>query len=186
MKPTEELKNEHEAIKIALGILSEISRRLEAGEKVKVDHLEGLLEFIRVFADRCHHGKEEGLLFPAMEKAGIPRDKGPIGVMLAEHEEGRAYVRGMAQAVEEYKKGGKTAGPDFAVNARNYAALLSSHIDKEDRILYPMGDSRFPPAIQDALGRGFEKIEEDVVGPGKHEEFRRFLHRMKNEYPRKA
>ena len=184
MKPTEDLKKEHEAIKIMLRILGEVSKRLDAGEKVNAEHLDSILEFIQVFADKCHHGKEEGLLFPAMEKAGIPRERGPIGVMLNEHKEGRDFVKGMKEAVAKYKKGERTAGGQIAENARNYAGLLSKHIEKEDKILYPMADGRLSAAARMDLEKGFEKIEKDVIGPGRHEEFHGLLHRLKDEYLR--
>ncbi len=71
-----------------------------------------------MFADQCHHGKEEDLLFPAMEAAGIPRESGPIGVMLEEHNIGRQYVRGMAEAVSGYRAGETQAGRAFAQNAK--------------------------------------------------------------------
>ena len=65
--------------------------------------LANLQEFFRLFADQCHHGKEEELLFPLLEQKGIPRTGGPIGVTLHEHEEGRALVRQMGDAVEATK-----------------------------------------------------------------------------------
>jgi hemerythrin-like domain-containing protein len=182
MKPTEDLKKEHEAIKLMLRILEEVSKRLEAGEKVNAEHLDSILEFIQVFAYKCHHGKEEGLLFPAMEKAGIPREHGPIGAMLYEHKEGRNFGKGMNEAVAEYKKGRKKDGREVAKNARNYADLLSKHIEKEDNILYPMADGRLSAAAQEDLEKGFEKIEKEVIGPGRHEEFHRVLHRLNEEY----
>lgn len=186
MKPTEDLKKEHEAIKLMLRILEEVSKRLEAGTKVNAEHLDSILEFIQVFADRCHHGKEEGLLFPAMEKAGIPGEREPIGVMLYEHKEGRNFVKGMNEAVAKYKKGGKKAGREVAKNARNYVSLLSKHIEKEDNILYPMADGKLSAVAQNDLEKGFEKIEREVIGPGRHEEFHRLLHRLKEEYLKQA
>jgi hemerythrin-like domain-containing protein len=150
MKPTEALKKEHEAIKLMLRILEEVSERLESGEKVGPERPESILEFIRVFADKCHHGKEEGLLFPAMEKVGIPRARGPIGVMLFEHKEGRNFVKGMSEAVEKYADG-----------------LLSA-------------------AAQEELEKGFERIETEVIGTGRHEEFHGLLHRLKEEYLKQA
>ncbi len=66
MRPTEELKREHEAIKLMLRILEKVSEKLESGEDVNTDHLDKILEFIQVFADKCHHGKEEDFLFKEM------------------------------------------------------------------------------------------------------------------------
>lgn len=182
MKPTDDLKKEHEAIKLMLRILEAISKMLESGEKVDAKHLDSMVEFIQVFADKCHHGKEEGLLFPAMERAGIPRERGPIGMMLFEHTEGRDFVKGMKEAAAKYRKGDPKAGGEFAKQARNYANLLSSHIGKEDNILYPMADARLSEAAQQDLEKGFEKIEKEVIGQGRHEEFHELLHRLEEEY----
>jgi hemerythrin-like domain-containing protein len=182
MKPTEELKKEHEAIKLMIRIMGSISERLESGKKVDPKHLESILEFIRVFADKCHHAKEEDLLFPAMEKVGIPREGGPVGVMLHEHEEGRGYVKAMGEGIAQYAKGESKGASKIAENARNYMALLSQHIDKENNILYPMADKRISEAGQKELEEGFEKVEREIVGPGRHEEFHRLLHSLKEEY----
>jgi hemerythrin-like domain-containing protein len=182
MKPTEELSTEHQAILLMIRVLDKMSDRLESGGEVDTSHLEKAVEFIKVFADKCHHGKEEDLLFPAMEKAGIPRSGGPLGVMLHEHVLGRGYVKAMAEAVAGINKGDRGAGARFAENARNYSALLSQHIFKEDNILYPMADGRLSAAQQDELTVCFADVEEKVVGHGKHEEFHRLLKDLEAAY----
>lgn len=182
MRATEELVTEHGAIKRMLRIIDEVSRRLDAGEPVATEDLEGIVEFIRVFADKCHHAKEEGLLFPAMVEAGIPREQGPIGVMLSEHDVGRGYVGRMADAVRRYGGGDREAAAEVAENARGYAALLAQHIDKEDHILYPMADRVLTDERQRELLEEFEVIERDVVGAGKHEEFHELLDRLEGTY----
>lgn len=182
MKPTEQLKEEHEAIKVMLEIIEKVSQKLEAGEAVDPGHLESMIDFIRTFADKCHHGKEEDLLFPAMEEAGIPKEGGPIGMMLSEHELGRQYVRGAGGAVAGYRQGDKKAGLQFAENARNYAALLDEHIDKENNILYMMADMHLSPEKQAELVKEFERVEEERIGPGKHEELHQLLHNLRDVY----
>ncbi|MEM3061405.1 MAG: hemerythrin domain-containing protein, partial [Candidatus Bathyarchaeia archaeon] len=82
--------------------MEKVCEKLDSGERVEPGHLEQVLEFIKFFADKCHHGKEEDLLFPAMEEAGIPKGGGPIGMMLTEHAMGRGYVKAMSKAAEEY------------------------------------------------------------------------------------
>ena len=123
MKATEELKEEHKAIKLTLSILSNVSQKLESGKKVDQEDLDSILDFIKTFADKCHHGKEEDLLFVAMENVGIPRDRGPIGVMLKEHEMGRSYVRNMSEAVDKYKAGELSYSSQFVENAKRYIEL---------------------------------------------------------------
>ena len=182
MRPTAQLSHEHQAILRAIRILERVAERLETARAVAPGHLAKAIDFIRVFADKCHHGKEEGLLFPAMEKAGIPRQGGPIGVMLQEHATGRGYVTAMADAVARIAKGDKAAAGPFVENARNYGALLTAHIHKEDHILFPMADARLTPAQQEELEAGFAEVEKRVLGHGKHEGYIRLLEELESAY----
>jgi len=183
MKPTAELSHEHQDILRMIRILGKMADGLEAGSPVEADDLERAVEFIRIFADKCHHAKEEGHLFPEMERAGIPRDRGPIGVMLAEHVEGRKHVAGMAGAIPGVRRGSRKAAETFAAGARGYGGLLAQHIYKEDNILYPMADARLSHDQQMSLEACFAEVEKNIVGEGKHEEFRRLLERLEARYP---
>jgi hemerythrin-like domain-containing protein len=180
--PIEQLKKEHNAIKLMLKILDAVSLELEAGKKIIPGDLDKMAEFIKIFSDKCHHGKEEDLLFPAMEEAGIPKDDGPIRVMLEEHDIGRNYVKELVKAVEEYKGGDKKAAKKIAQSAGNYTALLSQHIDKENNILYPIAEDCLSPEKKEELLEAFERAEEEKIGEGKHEEFHRLLERLEKTY----
>jgi hemerythrin-like domain-containing protein len=182
MRPTKELKTEHEAIKWMLRIMERVCARLESGQPVDAGQLERIVEFIQVFADRCHHAKEEDWLFVAMEKAGIPRQSGPIGVMLAEHAMGRNYVKAMSQAIAAYKAGDRPAASKIAENARGYIALLAQHIDKEDNILYPMADRALTETTQQELSEAFKEVERERIGAGRHEAFHELLRELDRVY----
>ena len=88
MKATDELRKEHQGIELMLRVLQAVAEKFKRGERVNTEHLDGILEFLSIFVDKCHHGKEEEFLFPALEAAGVRREDGPIGVMLSEHEQG--------------------------------------------------------------------------------------------------
>ena len=180
-KATQQLKDEHDGIKLMFQILYKICERHKATGDLNIDHLVNIIEFFKIFVDKCHHGKEEDLLFPAMEQAGIPR-QGPIGVMLAEHEKGRGYVKAINAALEKYQTGDKSAAVELTENAEEYMDLMLSHIDKEDNVLYPMGDQRFSKEKDEELYGEFEKIEEERIGAGKHEEFHKLLRNLKEIY----
>jgi hemerythrin-like domain-containing protein len=182
MTPTEQLKEEHQGITLMLKVLERVCTKMEMKEKVDLAHLEGIVEFFRVFADKCHHGKEEDLLFPEMEKAGIPKEKGPIGVMLAEHTQGRAYVRAMGEAATRYKQGEARARTEFAENGRNYITLLAQHIQKENNVLFPMGDRVLAKEKQEKLVEDFEDLEREKIGAGTHESFHELLHHLQEIY----
>ena len=93
MKPTEQLRHEHEGIKLVLAVPERLASRMYSATSVNSADMDDVLEFITVFCDRCHHGKEEGLLFPALTSTGRPNLSGPITVMLSEHEQARALVK---------------------------------------------------------------------------------------------
>jgi len=182
MKATDELKKEHRAVKTAMVILDTICGRIETDQPFETEHLDQLLEFIRVFTDTCHHGKEEDILFPALEAAGVPKEAGPIMVMLQEHETMRGYIRGFAGGLERYKTGDESAVDQIVENVRAYLQWLESHIDKEENILFAIADVHLDAAKQEALYREFEELEEERIGHGVHEQFHETLHALRDIY----
>lgn len=181
MSATENLKEEHQVILRMIKVLTVASDKLERGEDVSLDVFKKAVDFIGTFADRCHHGKEQDALFPAMGERGIPTGGGPIAVMLMEHEKGRKYVRGLAEVLAKYERGDKTAKKAIMENARSYAELLDQHIYKEDNILYPMGDRVLSPSDNKELSEKFEKIEKEVIGEGKHEYYLHMINELEEE-----
>lgn len=181
MKATQHLKDEHEGVKVMLGILEKVCKQLEKTGTLNKEHFERILGFLKIFVDRCHHGKEEELLFPALEAAGVPKD-GPIRVMLQEHELGRKYIRAMSDSFAGFTIGDKSASQNIVQNAQDYITLLRDHIEKENNILFAMGDRLLSKKTQDELFEGFEKIEEERIGISKHEEFHHLLEKLSGIY----
>jgi hemerythrin-like domain-containing protein len=181
MKATQQLRDEHEGVKIMLSILEQVCQQWEATENLNREHFGGILRFLKVFVDQCHHGKEEELLFPALVAAGVPED-GPIAVMLHEHQMGRNYVKAMSTAFCKYMASGVSSSKDVLQNAHSYISLLRDHIEKENNVLFVMADSLLSEQSQDELFEGFEKIEEDRIGVGKHEEFHGLLKKLSGIY----
>ncbi len=175
---TQTLRNEHDAILRVLHVAEESARRLDAGESVPADVLQGLLEFLKLFADRCHHGKEEDLLFPLLEKKGMPRQAGPIGVMLHEHDLGRKLIAQMTEAAGAYAQGDRSAGLCWAQPALQYTALLREHIYKENNILFVMAERMLTDAEQADLAREFDRVEVEKMGPGTHERLHALLDQL--------
>jgi len=178
---SENLKDEHRVILRMIKILLVASDKLGKGESVSPDVFAKAVDFVRVFADRCHHGKEEGELFPLLEQRGILKHRGPIAVMLLEHEQGRLFVKGLSEALAEYEKGDMKAKSAIVENARGYASLLDQHIYKEDNILYPMGDKVLSGADDRLLLEKFEGIEKNIIGSGKHEYYLHMIAEIEKE-----
>jgi hemerythrin-like domain-containing protein len=182
MKATDELKKEHQGIELMLRILQAVSGKIGSGERIHSEHLDGILEFLSIFVDKCHHGKEEEFLFPALEKTGILREGGPIGVMLNEHEQGRKLVARLKVAVRSYTSGDKTAAGSIHVTANEYIALLTQHIVKENTVLFPMADARLNSDKDTELFEAFEQLEQNRIGIGKHAEFHALLDQLQDVY----
>ncbi len=184
MNPTQELVHEHEIVTHALTILEQISAKLDAGDALNVEHLSRLFEFLTEFVDKCHHGKEEDVLFPMMVQTGAPPAKPMTAQMLSEHQTGRAFIANMKQAFAQYQTGASEAGRDISKNAKGYIELLRAHITKEDTILYPFAETLLTAAQQAELIAGFERIEIERTGPGKHEEYHQMIHDLESVYAR--
>jgi hemerythrin-like domain-containing protein len=182
MKATEQLIQEHQGIMLMLNIMSKVADKIDKTQQLNIGHTEKILEFLKIFADKCHHGKEEDILFPVLESKGIPRESGPIGVMLYEHKVGRGFIKDMSEAFDKYKTGDKNALPKISNSMRSYINLLTGHIHKENNILFPMGDRVLSDQLQSELLEKFEKLEVEKIGIGKHEEFHAMLKQLKEIY----
>jgi hemerythrin-like domain-containing protein len=182
MKATDELKKEHQGIEVMLRIIGAISDKSARGEEISVQHLFDIMEFLTVFVDKCHHGKEEEFLFPALEAAGIAREGGPVGVMLHEHEQGRKLVAKLKAAVSGLRTADQSAATAIQETGNQYVALLTDHIAKENNMLFKMADERLDGSQDERLVEAFEKLERDRIGVGKHEEFHALLEKLQDVY----
>ena len=147
MKATEDLIEEHQAVLVSLQILEKVAAATGAKETKAPEHLAQLLDFFKGFVDRCHHGKEEDVLFPELERRGVRREGGPIGVMLAEHEIGRGHVRAMTERLQALQAGDAGAAAGIGEEARAYREMLEAHIQKENNVLFPMADRLIDGAV---------------------------------------
>lgn len=173
---TEILRHEHEAILRMLGATEEVAGLLNRGEQVSPEILTGLLEFFQLFACQCHHDKEEELLFPLLEKRGLPRQS--LRVMLREHDQGRWLIGELAAATAAHEAGDEAGRPCWAVAARGYARLLREHIFKENNVLFRVADRLLNQADQEELAAAFEKIEEEKMGRGTHQRLHALMDKL--------
>jgi len=180
MKATEILMDEHRVIERVLTALEKAAGRVESG-LMRPGFFVDAAEFIKGFADGCHHKKEEGVLFVALVAHGVPDRDGPVGVMLAEHEQGRAFTRAMHAAAQKWDAGDPLARSEVARNALGYVALLRQHIFKENNVLFPMADRVIPLAEQDQVTEDFERVEHEETGEGVHEKYLALAEKLEKE-----
>jgi len=184
MTPTQILMDEHELILAVLDSLEEGADRLDGGAKVDPDFFLDAAEFVAGFADKCHHAKEEEILFVAMTAMGMPQDSGPVADMLVEHEEGRLYTQGFRAAAEQMKDGDAAAASDVVCNVYDYVNLMREHILKENNVLFPMAAQIIPVDAMAKVSEDFQRvIDNDKINdvPGKYrllaEKLRHYLRR---------
>ena len=146
---TQILRDEHRLILLALVSVETAAARLGGGGTVPDELWASMLGWLRAFADRNHHAKEENALFPALIRAGVPAQGGPIDVMLDEHAEGRTLLHTMETGAPEQR----------AAAARRYVGLLRDHIDKENGLLFPLADEVLAEREQAELRREFARMD---------------------------
>ncbi len=166
---TEVLKKEHQAILKMVKASETVAQRLRKGEKISPETLATFEDFFGTFADQCHHGKEEDILYPLLEARGVPKAGGPLGVMFDEHEQGRALVRQMRQASASHASKAEGSAETWANAAEEYGTLLRSHIFKEENVLFPMAERVLSGSELNHVAEDFERLEVDKMGVGTHE-----------------
>jgi hemerythrin-like domain-containing protein len=147
-----------------------------------VGHLELVVKIIREFADGLHHAKEEQLLFPLMVRKGFSNESGPVAVMLHDHEEGRNFVKGMAENISLFKQGQSSALPSIYSHMLGYADLLKNHIAKENNVLFRMADKAFTPAEQESLLLDFAKVELSAENQGNKNDYIALIDNLASVY----
>ncbi len=179
MNVISQLKKEHRDINLMLAVLEKICVMMQRGEKVDKRHLESILEFFVTFVGQCHIAKEEEMLFPAMEQAGIPKGGGPIGELRSVHIIARSHISAMHEALRKYTRN-VTHDSVFEQNACEYIELLKAHIHAEDT-LFALADTYIAPDMQQNLMRVFKQFE-NKVGACSQKKFHKTVNRLKVAY----
>lgn len=161
---TRVMMDEHLLILRMITLVEQNVAALEQGRFRSWQFFFDAVDFIRNYADRFHHAKEEDVLFVALVKNGMPARQSPIEAMLIEHEQGRAHVRALAAAARQARAGDAAKIPAIAEHAKSYAQLLRSHIDKEDHILYPLAERVLPQEVRAELLAAYRQAEAATPG----------------------
>lgn len=164
---------EHKLILRMIALVEANTELLEAGRFANWKFYLHAVDFIRNYADRFHHAKEEDVLFRELVAGGMPEQNSPVAAMLMAHDQGRAYVRGMEEAARKALAGAADQGQVVAENARGYAALLRDHIDKEDHILYPLAERILRPEVRPQMVADYAAAE--AATPGLEEKYRHLV-----------
>jgi hemerythrin-like domain-containing protein len=146
---------EHRTI---LGVVDEVERecrRVEGGSPLREPFWRDVLRFHDEFDHGLHHQKEETLLFPALEQAGLPAEQGPTAVLRDEHRRTHFCRTRLEQAL------GARDRARLAAAATSYIELLRAHVLKENQILFPLCRQLLSSATLEALQRQFQPLAAD-------------------------
>lgn len=151
-KTSKILSDEHQNILKVIDVLERAADKIENGAEIKKEFFEKAIDFIRGYADKFHHAKEEDILFKELGKDTVEMHCNPIDQMLVEHDEGRSFVKQMEEGVEENNR------EKIVEGARGYVNLLREHISKEDQVLYPMADQVLDEDVEESMLKRFEAV----------------------------
>jgi hemerythrin-like domain-containing protein len=159
-RPTDVLEAEHRAIERVVLAAVKLADALEAGGSVGAETMLQLVEFMRTYADKCHHGKEEAELFPMLARRGVPIRGCPLGTLTGEHIQGRALVAALHDAAVAQTAGDPAAREAVSRSLRGISVLYPNHIWKEDYLLIPMCGKVLSPADQAELRARFDRADQ--------------------------
>ncbi len=161
---TQVMVNEHQLILRMIALVEHNTALLEAGKFRNWQFYLDAVDFIRNYADRFHHAKEEDILFTELVKNGMPEKQSPIEAMHMEHDEGRAHVLAIEEAAQKALDGETGQKSAIIEHAKGYATLLRGHIEKENDILYPLAERILPEEVRSGMLTSYETAEAQTPG----------------------
>jgi hemerythrin-like domain-containing protein len=120
--------------------------------------------FVREFADRLHHRKEEDILFVAMIGAGLGQGDGPVARMLLEHDVIRRYIAVLKDLAAQPNPWSATDREEIERGGHAYVELLRDHIETEDSLVFPLAEKTLPPELQAQLDAACARFEASEAG----------------------
>lgn len=174
MQPIGPLMHEHRDIERVITLIRGEVEHLAAGKKPEPERIEEFIFLMRGFADACHHGKEEDILFRDLEKKDLSEQHRRImEELVQEHVEAREMVQKLEESNNELKSGKSTAVMDIKAQLKRIADHYPGHIVKEDKHFFFPCMEYFSEDERDAMLEEFDEFEQNMP----HEDY---LKRIEN------
>ena len=168
MLPIGPLMIEHRLIERMIGTIKKLLEIIQAEKKEDPAQVERIIHFIRAYADRCHHGKEEEILFRALDSKAISSEhKRMMDELIEDHKLGRKITLSLKEANQRYQKGDPAALSAITDGLRSLVEFYPQHIRKEDRNFFIPVMGYFNPEEKEAMIREGYESDSRLV----HEEF---------------
>lgn len=154
------MMDEHKYILRGLKLFRKLSLEILHSNNVDFVSFEKMILFVRNYADKHHHNKEEVVLFKKMEtQLGDHMVKGPLSGMYIEHDLGRQHMKLLEEALLRVKNGDLDSRVDIIANSICYTDLLTRHIEKEDKLIYTFARRSLSQVDLTDVNVSCEKIE---------------------------
>lgn len=174
---------EHDNVLRMLEVIRKISYRVMTKGDYDLDDYSKIINFIRVYTDKHHHGKEEDILFDTMNKEIEKLAKsGAITGMYIEHDLGRMYTGNMEAAVERLKAGEDKARLDIIANGICYTDLLKRHIDKENTAMYKFAENMLSDEVKASIEERCKQVEDEATDSGVQDKYLEILAQLEKKY----
>jgi hemerythrin-like domain-containing protein len=162
---TSSLRRDHDLIEKVINAMELTTQLLKENKKIPQLAITQVIDFTKNFTDVCHHSKEENSLFPALEQAGMPRNMGPIAVMLMEHEVSRKIAKRMEDSANVYFESGDSSR--LVSDMAEYIDHIRQHLWKENNRLFMMADMRLQGVSEEVSKKLVSEEESKLKEIGK-------------------
>jgi len=160
---------EHRLIERMLLVIKGILAEIESKHKADPVFVDIAVDFIRVYADRTHHGKEEDILFRELNKKALtPEDRLIMKELIEDHVFGRQITKSIVEANTRYRNGDKAALADITANLKTLTEFYPRHIEKEDKVFFPSSKTYFTDEEDQAMLAGFWEFDRKMI----HEKYK--------------
>jgi hemerythrin-like domain-containing protein len=163
MRPEDNLREDHGRIMKLLVSWQKMLGKLDHPDRELLEDFEKCIDWVEVFVDRCHHGKEDEILFPAMASSENPKVTGLIKDLHSEHQTGRSVLESIKL---EFKTFSQTNGlpANLIQLCQGYIDLFRKHIRRENAQLLPLLKKSIPTEAQKQIAEQFEEYEQRTIG----------------------
>lgn len=177
MKPRGPLMIEHRLIEKVLAAAARISDNIKAEGKADIYAVYAIVDFIKTYADRTHHGKEEDILFKELDKKDMSQsDRRIMEDLVEEHKVSRQTTGELLEANRAFEKGDIEKAKVIAEKIDFLAGFYPVHIAKEDKVFFPKTEKYFSAAELDAMLEEFWKFDRAMI----HEKYNKVYESLKN------
>ena len=164
MKPRGMLMIEHRLIEKMLAKTKGEAGRIEKTGNADPVFIETVVDFVRVYADRTHHGKEEEILFKELEMKDLSaEDRKELAELVDEHRRSREQVRKLSEAGRLYKAGDRDKAKEIADILQWLADFYPIHIAKEDKVFFPQTEKYFNDGELQKLLDEFDDFDRKMI-----------------------